>query len=52
MFQPNSIKGLLVRRENQTLDSIANKSSSEKTIYDPDIEQMLETKCAIRCTPY
>jgi hypothetical protein len=29
-----------------------SKKSSDKSIYDPDIEQIVETKCVIKCKPY
>jgi|JI6StandDraft_1071083.scaffolds.fasta_scaffold04184_10 hypothetical protein len=50
MFQPNSIKGLLMRKEERMMDAIGTESrvSSDKSIYDPDIEQLVETKCVIK----
>lgn len=39
MFQPNSIKGLLMRKEERMMDTMGSdqKMPSDKSIYDRDI---------------
>lgn len=39
MFQPNSIRSLLRRKEEKLIENMSHESKmpSEKSIYDPDI---------------
>lgn len=39
-----------MRKEERMMDAIGTESrvSSDKSIYDPDIEQLVETKCVIK----
>lgn len=52
MFQPNSIKSLLRRKDEKALESNEQgKSAASSSLSDPEVELLIENKTTIKGSP-